>query len=125
MGSATAIEEKSGYSGRSDAKGDLALCANGSSDGVGDMGLSTASCAEKEKQLSPVVVGRVHDLVECDILLRIEIGISVLHTFSNLDGIRSKFLSNDRVVNFRPPLLLWSVHVLYVRKTLSIRLYGD
>ena|SRR5882724_253176 len=107
-------EQSDHHQGRSHTKGDLALCTNGGSDGVGDMGLSTASCAEKEKQLSPVVVGRVHDLVECLLLFRIKIGIIVLDPLSHLDGIISQLLSKDRVVNFRPPLLLRCVHVLYV-----------
>src|SRR5258705_12391659 len=125
MSSLTAIEEKSCDSRRSHTKGDLALYTNGGSDGVGDMGLSTTSCAEKEKQLSPVVVGRVHDLVKCVLLFQIKIGIIVLDPLSQLDGIISQLLSKDRVVNFRPPLLLRGVHVLNLRKTLSICLYGE
>src|SRR5882762_11613681 len=89
------------------------------------MSLSTASCTKKEKQLSPVVVGRFHDLVECLLLFRIKIGIILLDPLSHLNGIISKLLSKDRVVDFRPPLLLRCVHVLYVRKTLPICLYGD
>jgi len=125
MSCATTIEEKGGDSGRRDAKGNLALGTNGCGDGVADVSLSTTSCAVKEKQLSPVVVGRVHDLVECLLLLRIELGIIVLDPLKHLYRIISELLSKVRVVHVRPPLLLGSVHVLYVRETLSLRLYGD
>src|ERR1700734_2612 len=125
MSSATTIKEKGCDSRRSDTKGDLSLCTNGCSNGVTDMGLSTASCTVKEKQLSPVVVDRVHDLVKCLLLLWIKVRITALNLLCHLDGIISQLLSQDRIVDVRPPLLLWSVHVLYVRKTLSTRLYGD
>src|ERR1700677_742836 len=125
MSSATTIKEKGSNSRRSDTKGDLSLCTDGCSDGVADMGLSTTSGTVKEKDVSPVVVGRVHDLVKSILLLRIESRIEVINLLSHLDGIISELLPQNRVVNVSPPLLLWSVHVLYVRKTLSTGLYGD
>src|ERR1700728_4471394 len=104
MSGPTTIEEKCSNSRRSDTKGNLSLCADCSSDGVADMGLSTTSCTEKEKQISLVVVDRVHDLVECILLLRIESRIEILNLFGHLNRIVSEFLLKDRVVNVIAPL---------------------
>jgi len=72
-----------------------------------------------------VPIGGVHDLVKSLLLLRIEFGVIILDILKHLNRIISKLLFKERVVDVRPPLLLWSVHVLYVRKMFSIRLYGD
>jgi hypothetical protein len=125
MGRTTAIKEKGSDSRRSDTKGDFSLGTNCGSDSVADPCLSTTSCTEKEKDLPPVIVDRVHDPIECFCLLRIEMRKTVINPLSHLDRIISKLLAEDRVIDDSSPLLLWSIHVLYVRKTLSTGLYGE
>ena len=125
MGCTTTIKEKGSDSRRSDTKGNLSLGTNCGSDSVADLCLSTTSCTEKEKDLPPVIVDRIHDPIKCFCLLEIEMRIMVLNPLCHLDWIISKLLTEDRVIDDSGPLLLWSIHVLYVGKTLSTGLYSE
>jgi hypothetical protein len=89
------MEKKGSDSRRGDAKDNITICTNSSSDGVADVGLSTASCAVKEKELSLIVPGRVNDLVKGDFLLGIEVRIIVIDPKGHLLWVISQLLEEE------------------------------
>jgi hypothetical protein len=110
------MEKKGSDSGRGDAKDDIAICTNSSSDGVADVGLSTASCAVKEKELSLIVPGRVDDLVKGEFLLGIEVRIIVIDPKGHLLWVISQLLSKKRIGNQDVPILLGKGHIRIIFK---------
>ena len=79
MSSATAMEHKGGNGRRGHTESNVTISTNGSSNGVADMGLSTASSAVKEEDLSLIVLGRVEYFVKGRFLLRVEARVIVFN----------------------------------------------
>ena len=66
--------EQNGGNGRRDhTESDVTICTNGSSNGVADMSLSTASSAVKEEDLSLIVLGRVDYFVKGKFLVMVQL----------------------------------------------------
>jgi hypothetical protein len=92
--------------------------------GVADTRLATPSSAVKEKDLSLVIVHRVHDLVEFHPLLIIEVRIVIIDHGHHLIWVIIQLLLENGVGNQDIPLLLWKGHVRIVCEKLS-GLYED
>ena len=73
------MEQKGSNGRRGNAESDVTIGTNGSSNGVADMGLSTASSTVKEEDLSLVVLGRVDFFVKGKFLLRVESRVIVFN----------------------------------------------
>ena len=64
---------------RGHTESDVTIGTNGSSNGVADMGLSTASGTVKEEDLSLIVLGRVDYFVKGKFLPTVEVRIIVFN----------------------------------------------
>ena len=72
--------EHNGSNGRrGNTESNVTIRTNGSSNGVADMGLSTASSTVKEEDPSLVVLGRVDYFVKGKFLLRVEARVIVFN----------------------------------------------
>ena len=71
MSSVTTMKQKGSYGRRGNTESDVTISINGSSNGLANMGLSTASSAVKEEDISLIVLGRVDNIVKGNFLLRV------------------------------------------------------
>ena len=79
MSGETTIEQKGSNGRRGNTESNVTISTNGSSNGVADMGLSTASSTVKEEDLSLIVLGRVDYFAKGKFLLRVEARVIVFN----------------------------------------------
>src|SRR5882762_3927420 len=116
MGCSTTVKEECCDGRRGNTKSDLAICTNGSRDGVADVGLSTASSAMKEKEVSFIILCRVDDLIKGEFLLRVEMRIAIIDKASHVLWVISQLLLEKMIGNQDVPILLGKGHVRIVVK---------